>query len=322
MAIDNGAWHRKAYKYYFPVLLHMPSTRASHLQNTTGDRRSTPAQLQSTPARAIGARSSFSGTHPPWRETPKWKELSEKIMVNRGGTSEDSICLNATLEEALVEIEFGDNRKAVLGAMGAVSKISGKLEIRDLWDSIAALCKLACGEKMDIDVKVEALDLVGEFHKKIGKLVVEQAKKESEFDLEMELGVQKAIPKLGGASVVLQAVADSAKEHRKNRDSGIVEIETLMARSILFLANHANARIAGAAERAVCEIDSPLLREMLVYGVEGEVDENSTTRELAKGARAAGGKIAIEEVERESGLIVDGETAIELMLYSYVMGKG
>jgi hypothetical protein len=197
-----------------------------------------------------------------------------------------------TLKKALLNFKHG-NDGHVIWALRAVSRIKHCLNTQDLWNTVDHLGE---GARDELEVKTDyvraaCLSMMVDFHKEICSRVAHgEGVNGKERVVAAESGdiVRKAIPSVD-AKAVEAAVVEEAEE-RRNR----IIFEGRMAEVILKIledeSNHPELR--GAAERAVYEIDSPILREMIVKGIEevqrstgliwGDIEQAEKNRESAR----------------------------------------
>lgn len=214
-------------------------------------------------------------------DSKKRDDISTRIVANRtGDADEERVALNATFEEALVAVEFGQGNE-VNAAIEALMKIADRLDTEGLWDTLEVLSVAALRTTNRIDVRVEAINSLSEVHEKI----------------KCSLG------------------SGPAKEGDVQR---MERAEGKMSDALILLYSCEEPYIQGAARRALTTIDSPVLTEKLARGLDGENLEDSTTEDLLDGATSVG-KQVVTELEKETGFEgLDPELAREMLLYNYL----
>lgn len=190
--------------------------------------------------------------------------LPSSTDVKKGG-GRDSVI--PTLKKALLNFKHGNDGHTIW-ALRAIPKIMHCLNTQDLWnimDKLGEGAKNSMGAKTDY-VRAACLEMMVVLHGEIAKKTVEEGKLNGKNVLAAESGdiVRKAIPS-ADAKAIEHAVVEEAEERRDR-----ILFEGRMAEAIITIledeSNHPELR--GAAERAVYEIDSPLLREMIVKDIE------------------------------------------------------
>ena len=217
--------------------------------------------------------------------------------TGKKGSGRDSVV--PTMNKAIMDVRHGDDGYTIRG-IRAIERIMNCLSTQDLWTVID---KLGEGAGNEMGIKTDyvrgcCLDLMVALHKEICSRTVQERVNGTKRVIAAESGdiVRKAVPGVD-ARAVEHAVVEEA-EDRRNR----ILFEGKMAEVIIkILEDESNPpELRGAAERAVYEIDSPLLREMIVSG--------------------------IEDVQRKTGLMwgdteqagADKERARELILMTYL----
>ncbi len=192
------------------------------------------------------------------------KRLPSSTDVKKGG-GRDSVI--PTLKKALLNFKHG-NDGHVIWALRAVSRIKHCLDAQDLWH---VMDKLGEGAKDEMGIKSDymrsaCLEMMVELHRDISKRTVEGRVNGKEKVLAAKSGdiVRKAIPSADAKSIE-HAIVEEAEERRDR-----ILFEGRMAEAIIsILEDESNdPELRGAAERAVYEIDSPLLRKMIVKNIE------------------------------------------------------
>ncbi len=199
----------------------------------------------------------FAGGKIDWGNMLGKDGISNIIIVNRG---RGTLNVKATLEEALIEIEFGEKRNNVLSAMHALTTISGELKKGDLWDVIAAFCKMAENRKIDADVRIEAIEMICFMHGIIERL----RKGDLAIGSESQKFVQEGLPAPDPQSI-REAAKEELGEHMETETGKALASERDMAYALLELTANSNERIVETARGVMGKIDSPLIREEILF---------------------------------------------------------
>lgn len=202
-------------------------------------------------------------------------ELSALTVVNTrnngsklpsGPDEESRRIAGPTFDEATVAVETGDTDEAIWGvrAFGTLLEFLNK---KDLWDVIDSLSVGALDEKKkkSPEIRAACLDLMVLVHRKIVKKSLNGkgvSGKVLKGRAEVDGGAQAALPLLDARSVS-EAIDDNVREHSMGLDKEFLEAEYRMAIAIVSLVESSDPWILGAAERASCEIDSPILIQAL-----------------------------------------------------------
>jgi hypothetical protein len=245
-------------------------------------------------------------THPPVEiksSFSKREELEDTLVLNLKKNSKklpsatdgekdggrDSVL--PTLKKTLLNFKHG-NDGHTLWALRAVDRIKHCLCAGDLWNVIGAL---AVGAKNEAGVKSEhmraaCLEAMVVLHGEISKRTIEEGKVAGKKNAGNQPGLKTGdiVPPVDSRAVE-QAVAEEAEERRDR-----VLFEGMMADAIINILENegCSPSLRGAAERAVYEIDSPLLRQMVVSNIDemqkqtglmwGDLDEGEVNRERTR----------------------------------------
>ncbi|MBD3398488.1 hypothetical protein GF412_04655 [Candidatus Micrarchaeota archaeon] len=227
----------------------------------------------------------------------KRSELSNLTVVNTrnggselpSGPDEDSrrIAL-PTFDEAIVNIETGKDGEAIWAIREAMPRILEFLNKKDLWDVVDALSVGALDEKgkKSPEIRAACLDLMVLVHKEILKKSLKQEKatwKKIKGSAEEDGGAQEGLPLLDPRAVH-EAVEDRVTDYSMGVDKDFLEIEERMAITILSLMESSEPWIRDSAEKASCEIDSPIL----IRGLSGKLDSGDSAKDVCSALDNAG----------------------------------
>ena|GEM_PF-5666875 len=202
-------------------------------------------------------------------------ELSALTVVNTrkngsklpsGPDEESRRIAGPAFDEATVAVETGDTGEAIWG-IRAFRTLLELLNKKDLWDVIDSLSVGALDEKKkkSPEIRAACLDLMVLVHRKIMKASLNEkgvSGKVLNGTAEVDGRVQAALPLLD-ARAVSEAIDNNVIDHSMGLDTDFLEAEDRMAVAIVSLMESSDPWILGAAERASCEIDSPILIQAL-----------------------------------------------------------
>ncbi|MCP4648304.1 MAG: hypothetical protein GY852_11345 [bacterium] len=273
---------------------------AAHATRESGGPMPIPrTSRQHMPPRNVRRGAEFSSGKAFERNVTATKsELSALTVVNtrKNGSklpsspNEDSreIAL-PTFDEAIVHIENGNDAETIWAVRNAIPKLLEFLNKQDLWDLIDALSIGALDEKekKGPEVRAACLDLMVIVHKKIVKKSLNGNNTSGivvKGRAEIDAGAQAALPLLD-ARAISEAIEENVTDHSMGLDVDFLESEDRMAIAVVSLMESKDSWIGGAAERASCEIDSPLLMQAL----SGKVVVENPIGEVVKGVKEAEG---------------------------------
>jgi hypothetical protein len=212
---------------------------------------------------------------PAWRSAHagagRKDELSGILVVNtrnqgeelpRGRDENSRRIVLGTFDEVIVAIETGDEEK-VVGALRSVHKLVEYLNRKDLWDIMESLATAALDMKREAGLRAACIDKMVYLHGEIAKKAVAEGR----GGTRILVGSAKSEGLAGSEIPPVQFRAGkegASLERPMSQEDEMLMSEKAMAAAILGIwGGSEDRRLVGAAERAIVEIDSPILRVML-----------------------------------------------------------